>query len=121
VNEAWRTRGSAESRAILISVGLRFTRTLLNSGTHGVSLTSLKHSRWRRRVRDEFTSDERGAGQSADDRPNPLDGRMMHSPFSVRQGLRLDTMSQAEARRHLEACGESEEDIQIALLSSGWK
>jgi hypothetical protein len=46
--------------------------------------------------------------------------RTVHTPASVRQGLRLGTMTVAEARGHLASWGESERDIQLALESGGW-
>jgi hypothetical protein len=53
---------------------------------------------------------------------NPLlyRDRAVHTPASVRQGLRLGTMTAAQARGHLASWGESERDIQLALESGGW-
>ncbi len=53
---------------------------------------------------------------------NPLlhRDRAVHTPASVRQGLRLGTMTATEARGHLASWGESERDIQLALESGGW-
>lgn len=53
---------------------------------------------------------------------NPLlhHGRVVHTPLSVRQGLRMGTMTAAEARAHLTTWGESERQIQLALESGGW-
>jgi hypothetical protein len=53
---------------------------------------------------------------------NPLlrHDRVAHTPLSVRQALRLGTMTATEARAHLASWGESERDIQLALDSGGW-
>jgi len=53
---------------------------------------------------------------------NPLlhRDRAVHTPASVRQGLRLGTMTADQARGHLASWGESERDIQLALESGGW-
>jgi hypothetical protein len=48
------------------------------------------------------------------------DGRVVHTPLSIRQALRLGTMTNVEARAYLAAWGESESDIQSALNSGGW-
>lgn len=44
----------------------------------------------------------------------------VHTPLSIRQALRLGTMTDADARKLLVAWGESEGDIQSALNSGGW-
>jgi hypothetical protein len=53
---------------------------------------------------------------------NPLlhRDRAVHTPASVRQGLRLGTMTATEARGHLASWGETERDIRLALQSGGW-
>jgi hypothetical protein len=53
---------------------------------------------------------------------NPLlhRDRVVHTPLSVRQGLRLGTMTVAEARGHLASWGESERDIQVVIDTRGW-
>lgn len=47
-------------------------------------------------------------------------GRVVYTPLSVRQALRVGTMTDSDARALLAAWGESERDIQRALDSGGW-
>ena len=52
--------------------------------------------------------------------PMNKDRWIVHTPLSIRQALRLGTMTDVDARRYLAAWGESEGDIQSALNSGGW-